>query len=198
VLSVDSEEGAAYGSGRSIRQFHLLEALESMADLFTRFGGHRHAAGVVLSADRVEEFRRRLNECAAARLTRDDLVPEFEVDSLLDLREISEEAIQEILALAPFGCGNPAPLFAALDVEVAGEPVVWKEKHARVILRRNGRKLTMKGWGLASRLDELRSGSRVDAILAFEEDPYSLSRGYSGWSAVLKDVRQSGIGSLSH
>src|SRR5262249_23663924 len=68
VLSRNPDDGLAQGSGRSISAFHLLDALESMADLFVKFGGHAHAAGVTLETSRVEEFRQRFNAYAAARL----------------------------------------------------------------------------------------------------------------------------------
>jgi single-stranded-DNA-specific exonuclease len=189
VLSLDPEEGVAHGSGRSIPAFHLLEALESMPGLFLRFGGHKQAAGLALPADRIEEFRRRLNEYAAARLTADDIVPEIELDACLDFREINEKSVAEVLSLAPFGFGNPAPLFAALGVEVAAEPAVWKEKHLRVGLRQNGRTVFAKAWNFTGRAADLRPGARVDVAVALEEDPYALGRGNGGWSVALKDVR---------
>jgi single-stranded-DNA-specific exonuclease len=189
VLSVDTEEGIAHGSGRSIPAFHLLQALESMPDLFQRFGGHRQAAGLSLQAERIEELGRRLNDYAVAHLTADDIVPELEIDSRLDFREITDKSVEEVLSLAPFGAGNPMPLFAATGVEVAAEPVVWKEKHLRVGLRQSGRTVFCKAWNFAERAGEMRPGTRVDAAIAFEEDPYSLGRGYAGWSVVLKDVR---------
>ena len=74
VLGRNPEDGLAQGSGRSIPGFHLLEALESMSDLFVRFGGHEHAAGVTLEAARVDEFRRRLNARAAACLRPEDFL----------------------------------------------------------------------------------------------------------------------------
>ena len=70
------ENGVAQGSGRSIRAFHLLDALESMPELFTKFGGHRQAAGVTLDAARVEEFRERFRAYASERLTVADFEPE--------------------------------------------------------------------------------------------------------------------------
>ena len=85
VLSEDEETGLAQGSGRSIAAFHLLEALESMPELFTKFGGHRQAAGVTLPADRVAEFRQRLNAHATSVLTPDDLCATVEVDAKLSL-----------------------------------------------------------------------------------------------------------------
>jgi single-stranded-DNA-specific exonuclease len=189
VLSRNPEDGMAQGSGRSIPGFHLLEALESMPDLFVRFGGHRHAAGVTLAAGRVEEFRQRLNSYAAAQLSPEDLRRELRVDGVVEFREITDRGVAEVLDLAPFGYGNPAPLFAVLDAEVAGPPAAWKEKHLRVMLRQAGRSLALKAWNFAERAAELAPGTRVDAVFSLEEDPYSASRGYPGWTAVLRDVR---------
>ncbi len=189
VLSRNPEDGLAQGSGRSIRAFHLLEALESMPELFERFGGHRQAAGLTLASGRIDMFRARLNEYAAARLTRDDLTPQVEIDALLGLGEINERSVAEVLSLAPFGCGNPAPLFAVMGAEVAGPPVVMKEKHLRVMLRQDGRTLVLKAWNFAGRAAELAAGTRVDAALALEDDAYAAARGLPGWGAVLRDVR---------
>jgi single-stranded-DNA-specific exonuclease len=133
-----SEDGLAQGSGRSIAAFHLLDALESMRDLFVRFGGHRAAAGVTLETARIEEFRRRFHECAAACLKPEDFTPRLELDGVVELPEIDETAAEEVFALAPFGFGNPQPLFAALDVEVAGPVAVFAEKHLRVRVRQGG------------------------------------------------------------
>jgi len=189
VLSRNPEDGVAQGSGRSIRPFHLLEALEAMPELFERFGGHRQAAGVTLASDRIDAFRARLEAYAADRLTLDDLAPQVEIDALLEFREIDERSVAEVFSLAPFGCGNPAPLFAALNVEVAGPPVVMKEKHLRVMLRQNGRSLALKAWNFADRAAELPAGARVDVAFTLEDDAYAAARGLPGWGAVLRDVR---------
>ena len=189
VLSRDPEDGRAQGSGRSIRPFHLLEALEAMPDLFERFGGHRQAAGVTLPCDKIDAFRTRFNEHAAARLTLEDLSPEVAIDAVLEFREIDDGSVAEVLRLAPFGCGNPAPQFAALGVEVAGPPAVMKEKHLRVMLRQNGRTLVLKAWNFAGRAAELPPGGRVDVAFTLEDDAYAAQRGLPSWCAVLRDVR---------
>jgi single-stranded-DNA-specific exonuclease len=189
VIGRNPEDGLAQGSGRSIAAFHLLEAMEAMPDLFVRFGGHQYAAGVTLEAARVDEFRQRLNAYAAARLTPEDFLPRLDVDAVIELGDITDPAIQEVLALAPFGHGNPPPLVAALDVEVAGQPVVMKEKHLRVMVRQNGRTLALKAWNFAARAGEMPPGARVDIAFTLEEDAYSAARGYPGWAAVLRDVR---------
>ena len=189
VLSRNPEDGLAQGSGRSIRPFHLLEALEAMPELFERFGGHRQAAGLTIACDKLDLFRKRLNEYACARLSLEDLAPQVEIDAILEFREITERTVEEVFSLAPFGCGNPAPLFAALDVEVAGPPAVWKEKHLRVTLRQNGRALSLKAWNFAERASELPSGARIDAAFTLETDAYAAAQGLPGWSAVLRDFR---------
>jgi single-stranded-DNA-specific exonuclease len=189
VIGRNPEDGLAQGSGRSIPAFHLLQAMEAMPDLFVRFGGHQHAAGVTLEAARVEEFRRRFNAYAAARLSPEDFLPRMDVDAVVDFGDITDTAVQEVLALAPFGHGNPPPLVAALDVEVAGQAVVVKEKHLRVTVRRNGRTLALKAWNFAGRVAEIPPGARVDIAFTLEDDAYSAARGYPGWAAVLRDVR---------
>jgi single-stranded-DNA-specific exonuclease len=188
VLSEDGVE--AQGSGRSIKPFHLLEGLESMPDLFVRFGGHRQAAGVTLAVDRIAEFRERLNRYAAERLSPEDLEPTLDIDGVVRFSDLTDEAAAEVLNLAPFGFGNQPPVFAAKAAEVYGPPEVFKECHLRVRLRQNGRCFRLTAWQFAERASEFDAGSMLDAAVALEDDPYSASRGYSPWRLVLKDVRR--------
>lgn len=167
----------------------MLEALESMRELFTRFGGHRQAAGVTMEAGRVEEFRRRLNEYAGERLGVEDFRPRIELDAEAGLDELDEGAVGELLEMAPFGFGNPRPLVEVKGAEVAGEPAVVKEKHLRVALRQRGRTVTAMAWGMAERAGEMRRGAKVDAALHVEADAYGKARGWEGWRVTVKDVR---------
>jgi single-stranded-DNA-specific exonuclease len=190
VFVLSSEHGETQGSGRSIARFHLLDALESMPDLFTRFGGHRQAAGVSMSSERVAEFRERLNAYAAERLTPADFRPQMAIDALVDLKELtSGPAVEQILAMAPFGFGNPPPVLAITGAEIAAAPLPLKEKHLKIHLRQNGRNLLATAWNFAARAGELAAGARVDAAFTLEKDSYSESRGWGGWTATLKDVR---------
>jgi single-stranded-DNA-specific exonuclease len=137
----------------------------------------------------VDEFRRRFHAFAASRLCADDFLRRMEIDAVLELREITEDGIDELFTLAPFGHGNPPPLFAALGVEVAATPTIMKEKHLRLTVRQNGRTLVLKAWNLAHRAAELTVGTRVDVAFNLEEDPYSAARGYPPWAAMLRDFR---------
>ena len=159
-----------------------------MADLFVRFGGHKHAAGLTMEAARVPEFRERFNAYAAAKLAPEDFLRRVEIDAVLDLREIQDQAIDELFSLAPFGHGNPAPLFATLGAEVANS-TVWKEKHLKLTVRQHGRTLTLKAWNFAARVAELQPGARVDLAFQIEEDAWSAARGFPPWCATLRDCR---------
>ncbi len=132
VFVLGLENGIAQGSGRSILSFHLLEALETMPELFSKFGGHRQAAGVTLSADRLVEFRERFRTHAAARLTPADFVPALEIDAEIGFREITDRSVEDVLGFAPFGLGNRSPVFVARNVEVAAAPEIRNEKHVFV------------------------------------------------------------------
>ncbi len=189
VLGRNAEDGLAQGSGRSIPAFHLLDALESMGELFERFGGHAHAAGVTMREEHVGEFRRRFDAFAAERLCAEDFLRRLEIDAVLELPEITETAIEELFLLAPFGHGNPPPLFAALNVEVVGQPTVWKEKHLKLTVRQKNRNLTFKAWNFAPRVGELFPGARLDVAFNLEEDAWAAARGMSPWAATLRDFR---------
>jgi single-stranded-DNA-specific exonuclease len=189
VLGIDNERGQAIGSGRSIPEFHLLEALESMHDLFIKFGGHRQAAGVTLAADRVEEFRERFNAYAAARLAPEMFCGHVKVDAVAEAAEINDRSAAEILSMSPFGFGNPSPVVALRGVEAPDTPAIFKEKHLRLRLRQGTRSLFVKAWDFAERIDEFAPGRRLDAAVCLEHDPYSEARGYPAWAVTLRDVR---------
>jgi len=123
VFVLSDEDGEAQGSGRSIPAFHLLDALEAMPELFTRFGGHKQAAGLSLVSERATEFRRRLNAYASERLTPADFRPQLTIDALANLSELSDRAVEELLRLAPFGFGIPRPYWECLAPKSA--PSQW-------------------------------------------------------------------------
>ncbi len=130
VISREGEE--AHGSGRSIPGFHLLHALESCPELFSRYGGHAHAVGFALPSANVEKLRAHLDQYARARLTTADFEPQMELERELPLREVTPELYQALLMLEPFGMGNREPVFGAREVRLMGPPQAVKEKHVRL------------------------------------------------------------------
>jgi len=133
VISREGDE--AFGSGRSIRTFHLLEAMESCGDLFSRYGGHSHACGFAMPAANVPELRARLDAFARARLTLADFDPILDLDGELDLSEVTPELFQALQLLEPYGMGNPEPIFAGRGVQLTAPPRILKDKHIKLKLK---------------------------------------------------------------
>jgi single-stranded-DNA-specific exonuclease len=192
VLGIDSKTGLAHGSGRSIPEFHLLDALESMPGLFERFGGHRQAAGIALRVDKIPEFRCRLNERACERLAELDLIPILQVDAFVSLEELDDDSVDEVLRLEPFGYGNPAPVFALMGAELASTPAILKDKHLRFSVTQGHRNLTVIAWNAADCASELAVGESFDIAVTLGGDRYWKRSASSAWSATLKDFRPAG------
>jgi single-stranded-DNA-specific exonuclease len=134
TLVLSHDNGEAHGSGRSIRAFHLLDALESCRELFTRYGGHAHAVGFSLPSARVPELRAHLDEYARLRLTPADFEPVLDVDAEIDLQQVTPDLFQALEKLEPFGQGNPEPVFSACGVRMIAPPKVLKDKHVKLKL----------------------------------------------------------------
>jgi single-stranded-DNA-specific exonuclease len=134
ALVISREGDEAHGSGRSIASFHLLQALESCHDLFSRYGGHAHAVGFALPSANVEKLRHHLDGYARQRLTTADFEPQLELDRELPLSEVTPELHQALLLLEPFGMDNREPIFAAKAVRLMAPPQAVKDKHVRLRL----------------------------------------------------------------
>ena len=190
VLEIDPVKKQAVGSGRSVSSFHLLDALESMSDLFVKFGGHRQAAGLTLDAARVDEFRQRFTAYANERLAVEELCSRYEIDAEVEPRELTPSTAREVLSLGPFGYGNPAPLLAVRGATLRAPPSILKEKHLKFHLQKDRYALLCKAWNWAERLDEFPqdSHSAIDAVFTLEDDAYS------AFSCTLRDLRPSDLG----
>ena len=180
ALVITRKGDVAQGSARSIEAFHMMEALESCAHLFTRFGGHSHAAGFALPSSKVEELRLTLDAWAHTKLTSEDLKPVLRYDSELTLDEITPKLFETLKQLEPFGMGNPVPVFIARDAKVLAPPRVMKEKHAKLRVRQNGtgssgmRSFDALAWRMAERVQRegVIAGDSLDLAFTVEENTH--------------------------
>jgi single-stranded-DNA-specific exonuclease len=197
ALVVSVEDGIAYGSGRSVDGFHLLNAIESCADLFTRFGGHAFAVGFALPADSLPELKRRL------RLYADEHLAAREPEQLLRIHaELPLDRITPVLAgwlrkLEPFGHGNPEPVFVARRARLLSPLRVMKERHLRLELAQDSVQprprpgasgaLRAIGWDQAARAAALglTQGSLIDLAYRIRENQHPE---YGGLEAEIAGV----------
>jgi single-stranded-DNA-specific exonuclease len=167
VLSIDGD--VAHGSCRSIPDFDMLTALEQCADVFTRFGGHKQAAGLTMEAARVPEFRARINAYADAVLEPDQLRPRLRIDGPLSLRAITPDLVRGLDAMGPFGMGNPRPIFHATPVEIVDGPRAIKDRHLSMTFSQDGRRFRGIAWRAAEQAEFL-DRHRAGVNLAFSLD----------------------------
>lgn len=120
------EEGAK-GSGRSIEAYHMYEEMNQCKEIFTKFGGHKLAAGLSIPEERITEMRRRLN--GNTRLTEDDLIEKVSIDMQMPLSYANERIVQELEFLEPFGKGNTKPIFVEKDIEILRADILGKNRN---------------------------------------------------------------------
>ena len=192
VLSV--EDGIAHGSCRSIPSFDMLGALERCAPLFIRFGGHKQAAGLALEASRIRDLRRAVNDVADETLGPEDLMPRLRIDCELTFRAITGDVAAGVASLAPFGAGNPRPVFAARGVEIIDGPRKLKERHLKMALKQDGRIFRAIAWRAAERHDYLTEHkAALDVAFSLEQNQYN---GETYVELTLADLKRSGDLSL--
>jgi single-stranded-DNA-specific exonuclease len=201
ALILSEEDGDAHGSGRSIAGFHLLDALTSVhADgLFSRFGGHAHAVGFSLPASQVTELRERMRAHSSTLLTSELLTPEIRIDIELTPGEITPELFRWLEQCAPFGVGNPEPVFLTRGLVLTGPVRTIKERHicipvgARSLPGSKPLAINAMGWSRtgaqswASRCEaqRLQTGSIIDAVYRLRHNRHPT---YGGLELELLDL----------
>jgi single-stranded-DNA-specific exonuclease len=175
VISLD-EDGKGHGSARSTEDFHLLDALTACADLFESFGGHAHAAGLVIRRENIPELRRRLNEYAL-RFPREEgsAVASLQIDMELPAGALSLELFEELCALEPFGAGWPCPAFMTRGLRVVGEARVLKERHLKFgVAGSDGRIHDAIWWGGAEKVSATpRAGQSIELAYTVESNTWN-------------------------
>jgi single-stranded-DNA-specific exonuclease len=172
VLSIDGD--VAHGSCRSIPSFSILAALESCGELMIRFGGHKVAAGLTIDASRIRELRARVNDFADRQLTPDDLRPRLWIDGALTFRSINAQVASEVASLAPFGAGNPNPVFRASRVEIIDGPRRLKDRHLKMAFRQDGRVMRGIAWRASEREDFVTEHrGAIDLAFSLEQDTWN-------------------------
>lgn len=163
IVLTDGEE-CVKGSGRSIEGYNMFDELLKARDCLEKFGGHPMAAGLSLKADKIDELRRRLNE--ETSLTEQDFIEKVWIDAALPFAFATEELVQEIKRLEPFGKGNTKPVFAAKNVEVLSYRVLGAG--------RNVLKMTLRD-EYGTRTEGIRFGDAEELESRLAEDKTGLS-----------------------
>jgi single-stranded-DNA-specific exonuclease len=175
VVLLAGGEGLWKGSGRSIPSFDLHGALGACAQFLERFGGHRAAAGLSISPDRVESFADAFAAQAEGLLGPEDLVPATVVDAVLPRdAKLTLDLCEELRRLAPFGLGNPDVTLLAPGCELGELTTVGDGKHLRFRVHRDGRDAGGAiAFGQGTQLDRFRHVGRYDVAFRLQENRWN-------------------------
>lgn len=188
AILIAEDENVGRGSCRSIAGFHICDALGECGEFLARFGGHAMAAGFDIPLEHLEAFRARVNQIGRLRITDEDLVPEIHADMLLEPAQIGIRLVEELDQLAPFGQGNPRPLFITRAVELAGCATVGSAGiHLKLRVRgENAVPVDCMGWRMGSLCKELTVGERYDFCYELEINSFNGNRSAQ---MILKDLK---------
>jgi len=190
TLLIAFRGGKGRGSARSIPGFHMFDALCRCDDLLLKFGGHEQAAGFSLAEDKLPAFRQRLNEVAWEWLREEHLHPVQPIDMEVKMADLDFALLSSLEALAPFGMGNPQPVFACRQAELTGCRGVGKEgAHLKLRVQQDGHGLDGIGFRLGKLVPALREHRRgVDLAFALERNHW---QGRTSLQLVIRDLRRS-------
>ncbi len=186
LLSVNGE-GLGRGSARTVEGFDLMTALRECRQHLVAYGGHYTAAGLTISAEAIEAFRRAFENEAVKRLPDGGVTETLEIDSVVSLSQIDVRFVKMLDCLQPFGCGNPAPLFASCGVTPLENSLrELNGGHLRFTVQAGPRVSTAIAFGMGSRFSELEALEACD--IAFTPQLRTF-RGQTGIQLVVKDIR---------
>ncbi len=185
MIAIDGEVGR--GSGRGIKNFDLLEGIKSCAHLLERYGGHKAAAGFTIRKENIDTFKREFLEALEKNLSDEDLIPEVELDAVVNLDDVDARLISEIERLSPFGISNREPLFCAEDTHIVHTQIVG-QKHLRLKVKHKGDPLKAIAFGMGG-LHPMK-GSGFDLLFRPYFDDW---QGRRSLALKIKDVKESSL-----
>ena len=187
TVILTEHEQMVSGSARSVPGFDVYEAIAECADLLEQFGGHTYAAGLTLKRENVEAFRQRFEEIVAGRVTDEMLVPQIEVDSVMQLRDINFKFYGILKQMEPFGPENMRPVFVSEPV-FADNIRVLKDVHLKMSVFQEGTPyFDAIGFGMvAPHLDKVANGKPFRLCYQVTENNY---RGNQTLQLMIRDVK---------
>lgn len=187
TILIATNNGVGKGSGRSIKGLHLYRALAECGACLQGFGGHEYAAGLTIDAGKVSEFARQFEAIARHQLQPEDLLPRQYFDGEVFLEELDLDAIDELARLAPFGPGNPQPVYIARGVLLQGIQLVGGS-HLRFVACQGAHGLPCIAFGMGALHDRL-SGPQ-DILFTPQRNEW---RGKSSMQLQVRDIRSSSL-----
>jgi single-stranded-DNA-specific exonuclease len=187
TIILTESNNKATGSARSVVDFDIYEAISECSDLLEQFGGHKYAAGLTMSVDNVPAFQKRFEQIVSERITDNHLKPVLEIDDVLLLDQINYKFYNILKQMAPFGPGNPEPIFCATQV-YADNIKILKDKHLKFEIVQDGQETrpTCIAFCFAEYYELLNSKMRFNIAFGIRENTF---RNTSSLQLYVKDIK---------
>ncbi len=185
AVMISFKDGMGSGSGRSIADFDLFDALSHVQEYLDTFGGHKYAAGLSILAEYVDTFENQITRYMRSNITPELLVPPLKIDSNLELYEINENLLEWLNHFAPFGPGNMKPVFYTRGVTLVGYPYCVGKNHLKLKVMKDGCELDLIGFNLGDYLPFLKKGTQIEIAYSLE---FNTWQGRTSIQGKLKDL----------
>ncbi|MEE2822814.1 MAG: single-stranded-DNA-specific exonuclease RecJ [Acidobacteriota bacterium] len=175
VLSI--EDSFCQGSGRSIPGVDLLAVLDQCCDQFVKYGGHAQAVGCTLGqefcdSEKIQQLSHLLEEHVRPQLNSNSLIPSLAIEGVLPTEDISFPLYEAVNKLAPFGIGNPVPVFVSKQVDIVKGPWILKDQHLKMQIESDGAHLDAIWWKNGAVADTIIPGSEIDLAYTMSRNSY--------------------------
>lgn len=187
ILLSFEEDGIGKGSGRSIPGFDLHDALMQCTNSIEKFGGHSMAVGITVRKEKFLEFRKQFDKIATQSHI-DEIVPVIQVDSKVDIKDVSKAMVESLKQLEPFGEGNRMPVFVFKNLKIDSIRALSEGKHLKLTLKDNNTIISSIGFNLGHLANEYCIGDKIDVVGVLEINSFN---GVDSLQINMKDIMKS-------
>jgi single-stranded-DNA-specific exonuclease len=188
AIVVSISKGKSKGSARSVPGFNIIEFLRSHSEFFPEVGGHPMAAGFSVPTEKLNDLKKKLEESADKIISEDILKRSLKIDCEIPIQEISHKLFDNIQSLAPFGMGNPEPVFVSYNAKVKAMSLMGKDKnHLKIKLgQKEFETIDAIGFGMGEFADNFKVGDNIDIAYTIDSNTWN---GNTKLQLKLKDVK---------
>ena len=182
------EKHVGKGSGRSVKGMNLVDALCHCGELLVKFGGHELAAGLSVTRENLDAFRRKINEFARENLNEADMIPTFDADDEIDFRDVNLAFAEQLRILEPYGVGNPIPNFIIRGVAISELVGISEGKHSRISLTDGRSNITAMYFSQSPTALGVSVGDKVDVLFNVDINEWN---GRKSVQLIVRDLKPS-------
>jgi len=186
IISMDGEIGK--GSCRSIKNFHLFDALDECSGLLDNYGGHSYAAGLTVDKNRLPDFKKKINEIAHEKILTDDLIPTVNIDMEIPISSLNNKLLADLDELSPFGLGNPKPVFSSRNLTIKTAPAMLRRGGIKMWVTDGNTTAEAIGFNMSDSLPSDLFGQKIDLAYSCGLNTY---KGITSIQLQLKDLQPS-------